>query len=272
MKQFIHLIHNINITLKEVSFLLHEFKDNNLSFKKNNTELYLFKRDILIKEIKSNQKNIYVTDFTLYQKDPVFMSFIISKDRLLFNTIPKYLSYNKNFILQLLNITPDLNIFNLLPQHLKNNKELIKSFIIYNPHILSIINNNIKNDRDFIYKLSKITSIYIQYLPLTLRDDKELIKSIFLNQINNHRLFNSLQYVSLNLQNDLDIVYLAIKHNPNNISFIGDNIKSQISSTKNLSEQIKNLILIRDTNLEKKQLNNTISNVTYINTKNKLKI
>lgn len=134
-------------------------------------------------------------------------------------------------------IRKDRKNFALLPYDIKNNKEFIKLAL---------------------HKSNGLLGIDIKYLSDELRDDRDFIKEII-----NIRP-TSLVYASKELQNDLELVFIAIKKDPFVIEIL-DHIKDKYN------ENIGQLELDKDKFILNKKLEYAIPD-KIINSNKKLKI
>jgi len=204
-------------------FVLMAVNYSSLYYKKISNELK-YDKDIIFNAAMTNNNNFFQYIPTEYKSDKEFMKFYINISSIYFKYASNELKNDEELINFAINSQNSLNceiILHYLNNSYKDNEDFVKMILNKNIGCFRFISNRLQNKKEIIMlcieKLKLSTNKFnniLQYLNDINRNDKEIILPL-INMNGSH-----IEYISKNLELDNDIVYTAIKNDPDAHIFI----------------------------------------------------
>lgn len=188
------------------------------------------------------------------KNDLVFVYEAVKIQEQNFSQAPIEFQNNKNFVLQCIQLSkfliedaPEhflddkdcaiaaikrkgLHSLKVISDRLKDDKEVAIAAINYQPACYNFISDRLKNDKEIIL-LALSDEGLMESIPVSYRDNKEVMMAAFSIKHLNPQGLQNLQYVSERLKNDSEIVIAAIKQEGFNLQFA----PSEFKKDKNLA-------------------------------------
>lgn len=134
-----------------------------------------------------------------------------------FHNLSKHLRNNKDLAYRAVKYCGDS--IDYVGKKLLNDKELVLlSLLDYYSRALKICSYSLRNDKDFVIKAVSTCSSAIQYIPKKFQSEKELF---YLSDAN----YETLEYASIELKNDFDLVLNLCSRNGLNLKYASTELK-----------------------------------------------
>lgn len=133
--------------------------------------------------------------------------------------VSQSLIHDKEFVSWMLR--SGYNVYSYLPYELRNNNKLLHQAVVHHPEALRHASNRILRTRELVRLVVRKNGDCFQYVPSKWQATPQ-----FLMEAMSGPKKMPLQYATPNLQDDLSMVMLAVRHNPAQLQFASERLRA----------------------------------------------